>query len=65
MGKDGSHARRVTTTLSVERKTDLERLAERERVAEAWLVRRAIEQFLDEFKSKPVIAGKGGSDARG
>jgi predicted transcriptional regulator len=55
----------VTTTLSVERKTDLERLAERERVAEAWLVRRAIEQFLDEFKSKPVIAGKGGSDARG
>jgi predicted transcriptional regulator len=62
MGKDGSQARRVTTTLSIERKTELERLAERERVAEAWIVRRAVEQFLDDFKGKPVISGKGEAD---
>jgi hypothetical protein len=64
VGKDSLSARRVTTTLSVGRKAELERLAERERVAEAWIVRRAVERFLDEFKSKPVIGDGGGTDAR-
>lgn len=64
MGKDGLSARRVTTTLSIERKAELENLAERERVAEAWIVRRAVERFLDEFKTKRVIGDGADADAR-
>jgi hypothetical protein len=64
VGKDGLSARRVTTTLSIERKAELEHLAERERVAEAWIVRRAVERFLDEFKTKPVIGDGADADAR-
>lgn len=63
MGKDGAEARRVTTTLSRETKDQLERLAEREHLSESWLVRRAVEQFLDQFKTKPVVAAKGEMDA--
>lgn len=63
VGKDGLSARRVTTTLSMDRKAELERMAERERMPEAWIVRRAVERFLDEFKSKPVIADGGDADA--
>lgn len=65
MGKDGLGARRVTTTLSVERKAELERMAERERMPEAWIVRRAVERFLDEFKNKAVIADAGDANAGG
>lgn len=48
LGKDGKDAERVTTTLSRGQKLQLERLAAREGVKVAWLVRRAVEQFLDE-----------------
>lgn len=66
MGRDGSDAKRVTTTLSLARKRALERLAEREGVKEAWIVRRALERYLDEIGEGSVLTteGGGGSHAR-
>lgn len=55
MGRDGSDAKRVTTTLTIHRKTQLERLAEREGVKEAWIVRRAVERYLDEVGDGSVL----------
>jgi hypothetical protein len=55
MGKDGKDAERVTTTLSRSQKLQLERLAEREGVKVAWLVRRAVERFLDEANGGPQL----------
>ncbi|WCM26320.1 ribbon-helix-helix domain-containing protein [Sphingomonas sp. QA11] len=65
MGRDGVNAKRVTTTLTLQRKSQLERLAEREGVKEAWLVRRAVEKYLDEIGAGSVLGTKGGEDARG
>jgi hypothetical protein len=55
MGKDGKDAERVTTTLSRSQKMQLDRLAEREGVKVAWLVRRAVERFLDEANGGPFL----------
>ncbi|CUS45765.1 MAG: CopG family transcriptional regulator [Pseudomonadota bacterium] len=65
MGRDGANAKRVTTTLTLQRKSQLERVAEREGVTEAWLVRRAVEKYLDEIGAGSVLGTKGGEDARG
>jgi predicted DNA-binding protein len=66
MGQDGADAKRVTTTLTIARKRALERLAEREGVKEAWIVRRALERYLDEIGDGPVlVAERGGVHARG
>ena len=67
MGRDGADARRVTTTLSVGRKTELESLAKREGVKEAWIVRRALERYLDQIAGGSLLAGeeKGNGNARG
>ena len=59
MGRDGVGAKRVTTTLTITRKSQLERLAAREGVKEAWLVRRAVEKFLDEVGEEPVLRSIG------
>lgn len=66
MGRDGADARRVTTTLSAGRKAELERLAKREGVKEAWIVRRALERYLDKVAGGPILAAeeKGDSNAR-
>jgi hypothetical protein len=48
MGTDGKDAVRVTTTLTREQHAELQRLAERNGVKVAWLVRRATERFLEE-----------------
>lgn len=48
MGKDGRDAERVTTTLTRAQKLELDRVALREGVKVAWLVRRAVERLLDE-----------------
>lgn len=55
MGKDGRDAERVTTTLTRTHKLQLEQLAEREGVKVAWLVRRAVERFLDEANGGPQL----------
>ena len=65
MGRDGANAKRVTTTLTVQRKSQLEHVAEREGVKEAWLVRRAVEKYLDEIGAGSVLGTKSGEDARG
>ncbi|MBF0503166.1 MAG: ribbon-helix-helix domain-containing protein [Candidatus Riflebacteria bacterium] len=48
MGKDGKNAVRVTTTLTKEQYGRLGKIAERNGVKVAWLVRRAVETFLVE-----------------
>jgi hypothetical protein len=48
MGSDGRDAARVTTTLSRGQKSQLEQLANARGVKVAWLVRRAVETFLEE-----------------
>lgn len=55
MGKDGKDAWRVTTTLSRAHKGELEDLAEREGVKVAWLVRRAVEVYLDAERGGPLL----------
>jgi hypothetical protein len=55
VGKDGKDAERVTTTLSRSQKSQLEQIAEREGVKVAWLVRRAVERFLDDANGGPLL----------
>ena len=55
MGKDGRDAERVTTTLSRAQKAELDRLAEREGVKVAWLVRRAVELYLEAALGGPLL----------
>ncbi len=55
MGKDGKDAERVTTTLSRAQKLQLERIAAREGVKVAWLVRRSVERFLGEANGDPQL----------
>lgn len=66
MGKDGRDAERVTTTLTRSQKLQLDRLAEKEGVKVAWLVRRAVERFLDEAAGGPQLPFefKGGDHAQ-
>jgi predicted transcriptional regulator len=55
LGKDGRDAERVTTTLSRRQKAELDRLAEAEGVKVAWLVRRAVEQYLEQKAGGPML----------
>jgi predicted DNA-binding protein len=55
MGKDGRNAERVTTTLTREQKAELDRLAKAEGVKVAWLVRRAVERFLEQVNGGPML----------
>lgn len=55
MGKDGRDAERVTTTLSRRQKAELERLAEADGVKVAWLVRKAVERFLEQRAGGPML----------
>ena len=55
MGKDGTDAERVTTTLSRLQKLELDRLAKAEGVKVAWLVRRAVERFLEQASGGPML----------
>lgn len=62
MGKDGKDAERVTTTLTRDQKLQLDRLAAREGVKVAWLVRRAVERFLEEANGGPQLPFEFGGD---
>jgi len=55
VGKDGRDAERVTTTLTKRQKAELERVAKAQGVKVAWLIRRAVEQFLDEASGGPML----------
>ena len=55
MGKDGQDAERVTTTLTRQQKTELVRLAKARGVKVAWLVRRAVERYLEEASGGPML----------
>lgn len=66
VGKDGRDAERVTTTLSKRQKAELERLAKVEGVKVAWLVRRAVERYLEQASGGPMLPleYEGGEDAQ-
>lgn len=55
MGKDGQDAERVTTTLTRRQKAELDRLAKAQGVKVAWLVRRAIDRYLEEVAGGPML----------
>lgn len=65
MGRDGQNAERVTTSLSRSQKAELERVAAKQGVKVAWLVRRAVEAYLTAIRdgnSLPLALG--GRDAQ-
>ena len=66
MGKDGADAARVTTSLSLAQKNDLERIAKKRGVKLAWLVRHAVECFLEQEQGGLMLplAIKDGSRGR-
>lgn len=67
MGKDGRNSERVTTTLSRKQKAELDRLAKAEGVKVAWLIRRAVEQLLEDSAGGPMLpfdTDDGGNDAK-
>lgn len=55
VGKDGRDAQRVTTTLTRRQKAELDRLAKLHGVKVAWLVRRAVERYLEEATGGPML----------
>jgi hypothetical protein len=55
MGKDGLDAARVTTSLSRAPKTNLEQIAKKRGVKLAWLVRHAVERFLEHEQGGPML----------
>ena len=66
MGKDGRDAERVTTTLTKRQRAELDRLAKAQGVKVAWLIRRAVERFLDDAAGGPMLPleVEGGEDAK-
>lgn len=55
MGKDGKDATRVTTTLTKKQHADLERLAKQHKVKVAWLIRRAVEIYIEQAEGGPQL----------
>jgi hypothetical protein len=55
LGKDGRDAERVTTTLTKRQKAELDRLAQAQGVKVAWLIRRAVERYLDDASGGPML----------
>jgi hypothetical protein len=55
MGKDGRDAERVTTTLTKDQNEALERLAKKNGVAKAWLIRRAVERLIEQSEGGPLL----------
>lgn len=56
MGRDGKGAKRITTTLSESQFDEVNRIADANGVKAAFVVRRAIDQFLESEKAgQPVL----------
>jgi hypothetical protein len=66
VGKDGRDAERVTTTLTKRQKAELDRLAKAQGVKVAWLIRRAVERYLDDAAGGPMLPLEldGGEDVK-
>lgn len=64
MGKDGRNAARVTATLSKASKAEVDRLAAREGVSSAWVVRRAVDLYIKQAGAGPSGLSGRGSDAQ-
>jgi hypothetical protein len=48
MGKDGKNAKRITTTFTKEQHAALVRIADANKVDVAWLIRRAVDRFIEQ-----------------
>ena len=48
MGKDGKNAKRITTTFTKEQHASLLRIADANKVDVAWLIRRAVDRFIEQ-----------------
>jgi hypothetical protein len=55
VGKSGQNAVRLTTTLTVQQKQELDRMAAENGVKVAWLIRRAVERMLEQAKGAPLL----------
>jgi hypothetical protein len=55
MGKDGSNAARVTTTLTKRQYEAVEQIANTNGVKVAWLVRRAVERLIEQTEGGPLL----------
>jgi hypothetical protein len=55
MGKDGRDAVRLTATFTRAQAAELDRMAKREGVSVAWLIRRATERFIDDARGGPML----------
>jgi hypothetical protein len=66
VGKDGRDSERVTTTLTKRHKAELDRLAKAQGVKVAWLIRRAVERYLDDAAGGPMLPleFRGGEDVK-
>lgn len=66
MGQDGRNAERVTTTLTRRQKAELDRLSKAQGVTVAWLIRRAVERYLDDMAGGPMLPLEleGGKDVK-
>jgi predicted DNA-binding protein len=66
LGQDGRNAERVTTTLTKRQKAELDRLSKAQGVKVAWLIRRAVERYLDDMAGGPMLPLEleGGEDVK-
>lgn len=55
VGKDGRNSTRITATISLRSKAELDRIAAREGVKAAWLVRRAVERLIEQSNGGPML----------
>lgn len=55
MGKQAADSMRVTTTLTRQQHVELERLAKRNDVTVAWLVRRAVDRLIEQASGGPML----------
>nr|WP_305123372.1 CopG family transcriptional regulator [Roseomonas sp. GC11] len=55
MGKDGRDAHRVSVTLSKSQHDELARIARKQGMTVAWLVRRAAERLIEQENGGPML----------
>ncbi|MEE3626405.1 CopG family transcriptional regulator [Nitrospirillum sp. BR 11752] len=55
MGKDGRNAKRITTTFTKAQHESLLRIAEKNGVDVAWLIRRAVDRLIEDADGGPLL----------
>ena len=63
MGQDGGDVARVTATLLRASRAELDRIAQREGVSAAWIVRRAVDQYIKQLSDTSSLPFGRGSNA--